>query len=73
MATLRALIVGVCDYSAMKQSNLPFVKGLKVDPLNIIVCGNTGSVSGPGKMHLSFVMEGRNAKNAPKMNRAVED
>lgn len=73
MATLRALIVGVSDYSAMKQNNLPFcnndiyvmnkafVEGLKVDPTNIIVCGNTGSVLGSelisALQRLSFVAE----------------
>lgn len=73
MATLRALIVGVSDYSAMKQNNLPFcindiyamnkafVEGLKVDPANIIVCGNTGNVLGSELISalqcLSFVAE----------------
>jgi Caspase domain. len=56
MATLRALVVGVSDYTAMRQNNLPFcvndiqaiseafISGLKVDPSNIITCGNTGVV-----------------------------
>lgn len=58
MTTLRALIVGVSDYSKMNQTSLPFcnndiyamhtafVKGLKVNPANITVCGNTGCVLG---------------------------
>ena len=56
MATIRALIVGVSNYSAMQQNNLPFcnndiyaittafVRGLKVDPDNIIICGRNGTV-----------------------------
>lgn len=58
MATTRALIVGVSEYSKMGQKNLPFCKndiiaverafiqGMKVDPADIIVCGHTGKVAG---------------------------
>ena len=58
MTTIRALIVGVSNYSAMRQKDLPFcnndiyaitaafVRGLKVDPANIITCGNSGTVLG---------------------------
>ena len=57
MTTLRALIVGVSDYSLIKQNDLPFCvndiyaiktafsKGLNVDDANIFVCSNTGVVT----------------------------
>jgi len=56
MATIRALVVGVSDYSLIRQSNLPFCindinaitkafsKGLKVDLANITICGKNGIV-----------------------------
>ena len=58
MATTRALIVGVSEYSKMGKKNLPFcnndiiaverafIQGMKVDPADIIVCGHTGKVAG---------------------------
>ena len=58
MATIRALIAGVSNYSALNQPNLPFcindiyaintalIEGLKVDPANITMCGVTGCVLG---------------------------
>jgi hypothetical protein len=73
MATIRALIVGVSDYSAMRQNNLPFcnndiyaiatafVRGLKVDTAHIITCGISGTVLGSETIHalqqLSVVAE----------------
>jgi len=56
IAMLRALIIGVADYSATSMSNLvfctndiyaikaAFIEGLKVDPKNISICGASGSV-----------------------------
>jgi len=58
MSELRALIVGVSDYSKVRQKNLPFcvndigavenafAKGLNVNASNIYTCGKSGSVSG---------------------------
>ena len=55
---MRALIIGVSDYTTMQENDLPFcindiytvstafASGLKVDPANIIVCGSNGSVLG---------------------------
>ena len=57
MGSLRALVIGVSDYTLMRQNSLPFcvndiqaiceafINGLKVDPSNIITCGFNGSVS----------------------------
>lgn len=56
MPKLKALVVGVSDYSAIKQNNLPFcvndinlvthslISGLKVEKDNIVTLGNTGVV-----------------------------
>lgn len=56
MSTLRALAIGVSDYSLIGAENLPFCQndvyaiskafevGLKVDPSNIMSCGTTGIV-----------------------------
>lgn len=56
MSVLRALIIGVSDYSAMKEDDLPFCKndisaiydtlvcGLKIEETNISTCGNNGTV-----------------------------
>ena len=58
MAVLRALVIGVSNYTAMNQYDLPFCKndilavcdalvcGLKVEKTNIATCGNTGTVIG---------------------------
>lgn len=57
MQKLKALIVGVSDYSAIQQNNLPFcvndinlvthslILGLKVEKDNIVTLGNTGVVN----------------------------
>lgn len=58
MATLRALVIGVSDYTTMRQNNLPFcvndiqaiseafISGLKIDPSNVMIYGKTGVVLG---------------------------
>lgn len=57
MSKIKALIVGVSDYSTLGEKQLPFCvndiyavsdalqKGLNVEGTNIITCGETGSVS----------------------------
>ncbi|MCQ1530069.1 caspase family protein [Lutispora saccharofermentans] len=55
---LKALVIGVSDYTSIKQQNLPFCKndihvvrdslvsGLKTDKSNVNTCGETGIVTG---------------------------
>lgn len=57
MSKLHAIIVGVSDYSAMNQIDLPFCKndislvadalvnGLKAEPADILICGKGGTVT----------------------------
>lgn len=56
MAAIRALIVGVSDYTQTQYDNLPFfindtnavskafIAGLNLDTSNIFTCGETGTV-----------------------------
>jgi len=55
---LKALVIGVSDYTSIKQQKLPFCKndihvvrdalesGLKIDRSNVDTCGETGIVTG---------------------------
>ena len=57
MSTIKALVIGVSDYSQLKENNLPFcindistfskalINGLNTEPSNIITCGNSGIVT----------------------------
>ena len=57
MGTIRVLLVGVCDYLKVKCPSLPLckndlfamrtalVQGLRVNPDNILLCGETGIVT----------------------------
>lgn len=57
MAKLRALIIGVSEYTSISANNLPFcsndilavkqafIQGLKVDPSDIDICGSKGTVT----------------------------
>jgi len=57
MAKLKAIIIGVSEYTTIHANNLPFCKndiyavkqafnqGLKVDPSDIVLCGSTGIVT----------------------------